>query len=77
MDVFLNATEAFGNILIEKMDFVGLEATFWFWFLFALWMWLNNVRGWLRQYRRHRIAKRMHEEAEREKQVDAERSKTE
>ena len=77
MDVFWNAAEAFGNVLIEKMDFVGLEATFWFWFLFALWMWMNNVRGWLRQNHRYRIAKGMHAEAEREKQMDAERSKTE
>ena len=53
MDVFWNATEAFGNVLIDRMRFVGLEATFWFWFLFAFWMWVNNMRGWLRQYRRH------------------------
>lgn len=55
MDVFWNATEAFGDLLIEKMNFVGLELTFWFWFLFAIGMWLNNLRSFVRQLRlRHR-----------------------
>ena len=45
---FWNATETIGNIIIEKMDFVGLELTIWFWILVAVGVWANNVRTWLR-----------------------------
>jgi len=61
MESFWNATEAFGDLLIAKMEFVGLEATMWFWILLATGVWANNVRQWLRyviqKRRRERIAR--------------------
>lgn len=54
MDTFWNATEAFGDLIIAKMDFVGLEVTFWVWFLLAVGMWLHNVREWLLRKRMER-----------------------
>ena len=66
-DVFFNATEAFGNLLIEKMDFVGLEATMWFWILFAVGVWVNNARAWLRRQRVERLRRMVRQQAEHEK----------
>ena len=64
MDSFWNATEAVGNVLIAKMDVVGLEFTMWFWILMALAVWLRNVREWLRAMARKR-RDRVREQVER------------
>ena len=64
MDSFWNATEAVGNVLIAKMDVVGLEFTMWFWILLALAVWLRNVREWLRAMARKR-RDRVREQVER------------
>ena len=64
MDNFWNATEALGNVLIAKMDVVGLEFTMWFWILLALAVWLRNVREWLRAMARKR-RDRVREQVER------------
>ena len=54
MEAFWNATEAFGDLLIAKMDFVGLEATMWFWIVLAVCVWMNNVRTWVHTLARDR-----------------------
>ena len=62
MESFWNATEAFGDLLIAKMDVVGLEFTIWFWILLAIGVWLNNMRTWLRmlaKQRRERVRERV------------------
>ena len=64
MDSFWNATEAVGNVLIAKMDVVGLEFTMWFWVLLAVVVWLHNVREWLRAMARKR-RDRVREQVER------------
>ena len=66
MESFWNATEAFGDLLIAKMDVVGLEFTIWFWILLAIGVWLNNMRTWLRmlaKQRRERVRERVARES--------------
>jgi hypothetical protein len=54
MNSFWDATEAFGHLLIAKMDILGLEATMWFWIVLAVCVWMNNVRTWVRTLARKR-----------------------
>ena len=54
MYAFWDALDAFGNLLADKMDAVGLEFTIWFWILLACGIWLHNAREWVRAKARKR-----------------------
>ena len=54
METLWEAVEAFGDLLIAKMSYVGLEITFWIWFVLAIGMWLHNAREWLHRKRMER-----------------------
>ena len=70
IEAFLDAAKVFGDLVVEKTEFLGLESTMWFWVLFAVGMWAHNFRAWLRQLRLARVQKRMQQQVASERERD-------